>query len=578
MLNKNLDLIAINSLLGEKFFVPHYQRGYRWTKKEVKALLEDILQFFIDNQNSPKEAFYCLQPLVVTKSNDNWILVDGQQRLTTIFLILSSLEEGMKFLEKEKYSLSYATRPNSEDFLNRIKEVKEEEKLKNIDFYHMWEAFQAIVEWFSEKKGSVKMPVLNTLLNDDFVGKNVKVIWYEINDKDSIEVFTRINMGKIPLTNSELIKALFLRKNNFNLENDEYIYLRQIEIASEWDRIENTLQNDSFWYFIHDNQIKYDTRIEFIFDLMKNRLTSNDEYFTFISFNKDFETNKNKNDIWLNVKEYFMRLEEWYNDKILYHLVGYLITTGSKINEILEKSKDLSKIDFKEYLHAKIKEKIKNVELDDISYGDKRIKNILLLFNIETILNTEKSNIRFPFDEYKKENWDIEHISSVMSEIPTLGKSRKWLENIFEYFNGSTVLDHYEKTKPEVDKIVKDVNDLLKKDSYLESEFNTLYHEILKYFKEDYKQKEGENDSFTNSLGNLTLLDSHTNRSYKNAVFPVKRKRILKNDMDGLFVPICTKNVFLKYYSEKLDDVMFWQKSDAKTYLSKMKITLKPYL
>ena len=422
------------------------------------------------------------------------------------------------------------------------------------------------------------MPVLNTLLNDDFVGKNVKVIWYEINDKDSIEVFTRINMGKIPLTNSELIKALFLRKNNFNLENDEYIYLRQIEIASEWDRIENTLQNDSFWYFIHDNQIKYDTRIEFIFDLMKNRLTSNDEYFTFISFNKDFETNKNKNDIWLNVKEYFMRLEEWYNDKILYHLVGYLITTGSKINEILEKSKDLSKIDFKEYLHAKIKEKIKNVELDDISYGDKRIKNILLLFNIETILNTEKSNIRFPFDEYKKENWDIEHISSVMSEIPTLGKSRKWLENIFEYFNGSTVLDHYEKTKPEVDKIVKDVNDLLKKDSYLESEFNTLYHEILKYFKEDYKQKEGENDSFTNSLGNLTLLDSHTNRSYKNAVFPVKRKRILKNDMDGLFVPICTKNVFLKYYSEKLDDVMFWQKSDAKTYLSKMKITLKPYL
>ena len=152
MLNKNLDLIAINSLLGEKFFVPHYQRGYRWTKKEVKALLEDILQFFIDNQNSPKEAFYCLQPLVVTKSNDNWILVDGQQRLTTIFLILSSLEEGMKFLEKEKYSLSYATRPNSEDFLNRIKEVKEEEKLKNIDFYHMWEAFQAIVEWFSEKK------------------------------------------------------------------------------------------------------------------------------------------------------------------------------------------------------------------------------------------------------------------------------------------------------------------------------------------------------------------------------------------------------------------------------------------
>ena len=60
MINKNLDLVAIDSILGEKFFVPHYQRGYRWTKKEVRALLEDIWQFFLDNQNSPKEAFYCL--------------------------------------------------------------------------------------------------------------------------------------------------------------------------------------------------------------------------------------------------------------------------------------------------------------------------------------------------------------------------------------------------------------------------------------------------------------------------------------------------------------------------------------
>jgi hypothetical protein len=60
-------------------------------------------------------------------------------------------------------------------------------------------------------------------------------------------------------------------------------------------------------------------------------------------------------------------------------------------------------------------------------------------------------------------------------------------------------------------------------------------------------------------------------------VFPVKRKRILKNDMDGYFVPLCTKNVFLKCYSSKLDGMLFWQKSDADNYLENIKNTLKVY-
>jgi hypothetical protein len=66
-----------------------------------------------------------------------------------------------------------------------------------------------------------------------------------------------------------------------------------------------------------------------------------------------------------------------------------------------------------------------------------------------------------------------------------------------------------------------------------------------------------------NSIGNLTLLDEATNRSYKNAIFAIKRSRHLALDKGGIFVPLCTKNVFLKYYSAKMDNMLTWSNSDS---------------
>jgi hypothetical protein len=574
MSSNNLKLLPVNDLLGKTFVVPDYQRGYRWTKKEVKALVEDIWNFFLENRNSPNDVYYCLQPVVVIEKNGQWILVDGQQRLTTIHLILTFLKDGMLFLGKEKYTIIYETRSGSEAFL---KNLNEEEKFANIDFYYMWEAFEAITEWFNDRDGSARSAVLNTLLYNNEAGKNVKVIWYEIDPQDAVAIFTRINMGKIPLTNAELIKALFLKKDNFSAEEKRHIYNKQLEIASEWDRIENTLQKDAFWYFIHDNPVKYDTRIEFIFDLIKGKTAKNDDYFTFVEFSRDFET-KDILAIWAAVKRYFMTLEEWFYDRNLFHYVGFLVVSGSKIQELFDHSGKLTKSEFKTFLKDRIKDKLGEPELDSIEYGSakSKIKNILLLHNIETILQNTGSNIRFQFDAFQKQSWDIEHISSSASDMPSALKSRKWLENIRDYFVGSTVLDHYEKSSPEINDIVNEILRLLQKE-YSDQEFARIYDRVLSYFKEGVDSSEG-GKSFTDSIANLTLLDSGTNRSYQNSVFPVKRKQILKSDIDGLFVPVCTKNVFLKYYSNQLNDVMFWQKSDAEAYLQNMESVLAYYL
>lgn len=65
--------------ISGSFYIPSYQRGYRWSETEVVRLLDDIYQ------NGKKN--YCLQPVVVRKKEDRYELIDGQQRLTTLYLI-----------------------------------------------------------------------------------------------------------------------------------------------------------------------------------------------------------------------------------------------------------------------------------------------------------------------------------------------------------------------------------------------------------------------------------------------------------------------------------------------------------
>ncbi|MGL4346765.1 MAG: DUF262 domain-containing protein [Chitinophagaceae bacterium] len=87
-----LILKPINDLLKESFYIPSCQRGYRWKKEQVINLLDDIWHFRKNSQNEDTDVFYCLQPVVVSKRAENeWNLIDGQQRLTTIFIIIQYL-------------------------------------------------------------------------------------------------------------------------------------------------------------------------------------------------------------------------------------------------------------------------------------------------------------------------------------------------------------------------------------------------------------------------------------------------------------------------------------------------------
>ena len=269
---------AVGKLLGMNFSIPGYQRGYRWTEQQVNDLLNDINEFEPENGS-----WYCLQPLVVMKKDEKWEVIDGQQRLTTIYLILACL--GVT----DKYTIEYETREDSKEFLEKISE--------NIDFFYMHKAYETIEKFFDKKKNQEHF-------QEDFKDKllnNVKFIWYEIDEEENpVTVFTRLNMGKIPLTTAELIKALLLNRSNFGAGEgkNETLRLRQQEMASEWDTVEYTLQNDEFWLFLNQPGDNRPTRIDFIFDLIckqdalkvETKDIGTDEYRTFRYFYKYFQT------------------------------------------------------------------------------------------------------------------------------------------------------------------------------------------------------------------------------------------------------------------------------------------------
>jgi hypothetical protein len=193
--------------------------------------------------------------------------------------------------------------------------------------------------------------------------------------------------------------------------------------------------------------------------------------------------------------------------------------------------------------------------VDALEYGrdSRRIRSLLLLFNIATLLQNRNSNIRFNFESFKTAMWDIEHVRSVAPDRPGNHKGQvEWLENCLGYLR---LTEQYPELQTQIEKFIglqiKEATDPV---------FESLYIEILRTFNEADAEEPDD------GIGNLVLLDYATNRSYKNAVFAVKRQRILSLDRDGIFVPLCTRNVFLKCYTSRVDHVMFWTQEDRDAY------------
>lgn len=674
-MSDRIELIPIKNLIGKKFCIPNYQRGYRWGRQQVRDLLDDIAEYMTPSCDVQDE-FYCLQPLVVCERVDNdedflaalpkepenalpitrdaiakhveWEVIDGQQRLTTIHILLSVLDSRQEF--EAKFSIRYATREGSQSFLEGIAKKNEEDSLNDIDFWHMFEAYKEIQDWFSTISEKSKGRWSEDLFKEVLLNK-VQFIWYESNE-DPIKVFTRLNIGKIGLTNSELIKALMLNRSNFEGQDADKIRLRQLEIAVKWDEIESVLQDDEFWMFLHDKGFDKPTRIDFLFDLVcelkmldryidesalkdKDGLLGKDGYRTFRYFNAYFKSEKAKCECdkvmkslievcWEKVDEIFATFREWFEDLRLYHYVGFLVDQKSKIGDIYkvwkeqklvvsegkegEKTIDIRTKEafLKDYLIPEIKTKVsgcnnleKQYETGKSEDVKQRCRSLLLLHNIQTVINQNDRQsadghsgvfYKFPFHLYKTEGWDIEHIDSNS-------------ENGFDEWDAKVefLANHYNAVEENLQsKIIDFCSDPSKATADNFTELRSSIENVLG------KCANGDrlNPEEKNKVWNFALLDSSTNRSYGNSIFSAKRRIIIGKDKGkyipvprvitkkghkcidvtseevdapSSFIPPCTRQVFLKYYSAIVASPNYWLKTDAENYKKDIFTTLKMF-
>lgn len=428
----NAKQLTVDELIktGFIFEIPDYQRGYRWGKTEVTDLLDDIMDVVRSDKSAAEVRIlcdahpYCLQPIAFDTKNEShgkMMVVDGQQRLTTIFLILKFIEEKMKAIPADflpmlgisdiseycrYYTLQYDD-PNRESVFNRVKHDLNQINTENIDSYHITQAYQIIKKWSDENIGG---NVMNLIVFAIKVLYGTSVIWYEIDqvtDGSSNDYFAKTNTGRIPLTNSELIKA--------NLMLDEYCVKKideskfrgsteeetrqlianqkdlarvrlqneRIKMSRQWDEIESSLRSDEFWYFLAEESDEYeDTRIDFIFDIVAKKLypeiaLANMKYEEFMRFNKErgaftiiaryLKAHEDFGDdetpiglkVWGMAWDTYMIFKEWFGNREWYHFIGYLISVGDgcdarRLLELFSDKKYISK----ELIRAEIINKI----------------------------------------------------------------------------------------------------------------------------------------------------------------------------------------------------------------------------
>lgn len=555
---------SIKELENYKFFVPSYQRGYRWRDREITALLEDIWDF----ANAKQERnFYCLQPIVIKQNGKKYNVIDGQQRLTTIFLIVKFLDK------KDLFALEYQTRRNSAEFLKNI-DNKIDEQSNNIDFFHFVNAYKIITNFFADKETNDRKKFADTLLN------NCKVLWYEAQEKEN-DVFIRLNIGKIPLLEAENIKALFLSKND-ELDDDdikdraEFWYESEIKTREKGDFrycvLSKVMPNDIFKNENNTPILRDDIlRIEAYLKAIAPHNKGNKHYL-FDYFYKNYK-NKTLNQKWKELQSAIKTLSSFASEQSgnpinreIFHYLGFLTLSNYPIFEIYKKwiklqDNELFVAELLKIIKKQVNGYIDNI--DTLKYADnkedyKKISSLLLLFNLEYMILDESSRDFFKFNRFVLERWSLEHIYAQNSKSIAYAIKNKdndgisaWLKEVLEYIDDDRLKQDIEKSI-----VDKDFSD-------------KLFNEIDENFK---------GDESLNSIANLALLDRESNSRLGNLIFSQKHKEIYKLGSQDKLIPIMTKKVFAKDI-EGLDygHKDFFSETDRKAYLTYINKLLDKY-
>ena len=531
--------------------IPVYQRGYKWKPEQVTKLLEDVSNFVPEDSK-----FYCLQniTLVPSKTASVFNVVDGQQRLTTLVLLLSYLNK--KEIAKGKVRFpANSIRQETNKFLNEIisidasnilnKEwddfIEEYPDFDHQDIFYLFTAYQAIDIWF--KKSRVD--------NEEFTKKllnHVRLIANSISDDSKEEkIFGNLNSKRVPLDGSDLVRAILITRVAYEesrktdtTKDIVRINERRVRIGWELDDINNWWsQAEVKSYFKRFVSIKSDEISD------GNKLFKDDKYpinlLLLLFAEKKGESkltlefieknNNNALELYKEIIKLHSTLKDWYNDREIYHYLGFLFAQSQiKFKDVWNwwDTETNTREDFKRRLKTSIKKTAINEETttsinsDTVNWYDEEQSSLVkILILLDVYWSTKSSQVFLPPSAFEKSGHDIEHI------FPQNPKEIKDKRSYIKFLIDNNLAKENKKLMTEFESMAD------------EPEFQKRVNEYIQKYVGEIK---------TNSIGNLVLLDASKNRSIGNNPYSVKRAALIDDINRGTYMRPHTLKVFVRYF------------------------------
>lgn len=586
-----------------KYNIPEYQRGYKWSSQQINQLLDDINGF---EDKGDEQLFYCLQNITLignTKHERSINVVDGQQRLTTISLLLAYLGEG----ERVKGKIVYSVREPSDKFLQSIvsdsgvrDQVLQSEnfeaftsKEENADYdfqdiFFMYNAFRAFDSWFKKNEGVSSERFCEKLLGQ------VKLIVNRVDGISEQELFVNLNAGQVHLDGSDLVRAILITRvakqemeeyDPSNMEDVIRLNERRLRIGWELDELNNWWSQPTVReYFANYSSIKTAPNETVRFN--ENEYPINLLYKIWAESNGKtevklawFETKHiNALELYTSIIQTHRILQDWYNDRFIYHLGGFLFKNYKpKFQTFWSKwvQEKQTRDDFRAFLKDLVEKAVFGTDSEENEpdqgidvwlhrildfdsgtptnwYETGILDKVLILLDVIAHCKETDSGNPLPFMMPKYLAIHMEDKEHIYPGTP------KQLDVLKEIEQPVTTINQYieELNKGYEDEALIGVWDLSDEEwSVLEADEQEQRRKRLKH---EIHQKRP-----INSIGNLVMLHRSINRSFGNDYYPEKRKMVVKNAQNGEYIRQHTLNVFVK--NVETEDLNEWTMEDIQS-------------
>jgi hypothetical protein len=551
--------------------IPLYQRGYKWEPKHVNKLLDDIAEF-----KPGTDKFYCLQNITIVPKDDYFNVVDGQQRLTTLTILLSYLNKKSLVFNKVCFPEN-SIRKETNRFLNTVitKEganfpdedwdayIEHNPEFDHQDINHVYIVHQTITTWFNEKtEGNLaaREEFCNTLLN------HVKLIINKIDGSTSEEkIFGNLNSKRVPLDGADLVRAILITrvayeegKREGDIKNIVRVNERRVKIGWELDQINNWWSKKEvrnyFSAFINIQSEEIGVNVKLFNDA---EYPINLLYLLFaekrgeakLTLELIEKNNNNALGLYKELLKLHYTLQDWFTNRKIYHYLGYLFNqrkSDFKFSRLWKTWEDTPNRDrFISDLLRLIKSSL-SVDEELVNFADPETnwykdQPKLLVYSlvfIDIIHSLKKNQPFLPHTAFIKQNNDIEHI------FPQNPEEIDKKKDFVEFLNKNIVPKgkEYDLGKFEVKK----------DDLAYQNKLNGFIDEYIKSYK-------------INSIGNLVLLYGSLNKSISNNSYSKKRAKVIEYFHKGNFIQPHTFQVFVRYFNDsdnKNNDYEHWTNAD----------------